>query len=178
MVVTKIDPRVYTYYLSADKNDPEYTSCLWAQFVFDCSTGLLNINSDAGDYSYRWGYNEHEDFMHLMSRIHKDYLLSKISDRTVFCLQESIQETVKSIELDGFECYGIESEEDWQGIKRDLLNMDVCSEESYLHEVESIVPDIDWESIYVEKDYPYGAKVVCDLFETYLLPMLKEEFGG
>lgn len=22
MVVTKIDPRVYTYYLSADKNDP------------------------------------------------------------------------------------------------------------------------------------------------------------
>ena len=76
MVVTKIDPRVYTYYLSADKNDPEYTSCLWAQFVFDCSTGLLNINSDAGDYSYRWGYNEHEDFMHLMSRIHKDYFRS------------------------------------------------------------------------------------------------------
>ena len=35
MVVTKIDPRVYTYYLSADKNDPEYTSCLWAQFVFE-----------------------------------------------------------------------------------------------------------------------------------------------
>ena len=178
MEITKMEPRLYTYRLVPDKKDPEYASCTWARFGFDCDNGRLDIHGDAGDYSYGWGYNEHEDFMHLMSRIHKDYLLSKISDRTVFCLQESIQETVKSIESNGFECYGIESEEDWQGIKRDLLNMDVCSEESYLREVESIVPDIDWESIYVEKDYPYGAKVVCDLFETYLLPMLKEEFGG
>ena len=42
----------------------------------------------------------------------------------------------------------------------------------------SAFSDLEWIDIYVEKDYPYGAKVVCDLFETYLLPMLKEEFGG
>ena len=178
MTITKINPRVYTYYLNSDKNDLEYASCLWAQFVFNCDTGTLNINSDAGDYSYRWGYDEHEDFMHLMGRINKDYLLNKISDRTVFCLKESIQETIKAIEQNGFECYGIESEEDWQEIKQDLLNLNVYSEELFFDEVDSIVPDIDWESIYVEKDYPCGAKVVCDLFETYLLPMIKEEFGG
>lgn len=176
MEITKIEPRTYTYRLVPNKDDEEYTSCMWARFIFDCDNGRLNINSDAGDYSYGWGYNEHEDFMHLMSRVNKYYLLDKLSRRSVFLIDKSKRETIKCIEENGWEYYGIESEEDWEEIKQDILNIEVSTEESFFREVEDIVPDIDWESIIMEKDYPYGAKVVVDLFEKYLQPKIKEEF--
>lgn len=176
MEITKIEPRTYTYRLVPNKNDEEYASCMWARFVFDCDNGRLNINSDAGDFSYGWGFNEHEDFMHLMSRVDKYYLLNKLSSRSVFLLEESKKATIETIEDNGFENYDIKSEEDWEEYKQDILDIDTCSEETFFRTVDDIMPDIDWESIIIEKDYPYGAKVVVDLFEKYLQPKIKEEF--
>lgn len=176
MEITKIEPRTYTYRLVPNKNDEEYASCMWARFVFDCDNGRLNINSDAGDFSYGWGFNEHEDFMHLMSRVDKYYLLNKLSSRSVFLLEESKKATIETIEDNGFENYDIKSEEDWEEYKQDILDIDTLSEETFFRTIEDIVPDIDWDSIIIEKDYPYGAKVVVDLFEKYLQPKIKEEF--
>lgn len=176
MEITKIEPRTYTYRLVPNKNDEEYASCMWARFVFDCDNGRLNINSDAGDFSYGWGYNEHEDFMHLMSRVDKYYLLDKLSSRNVFLLEESKKATIETIEDNGFENYDIKSEEDWEEYKQDILDIDTRSEETFLRKVDNIIPDIDWDSIIIEKDYPYGAKVIVDLFEKYLQPKIKEEF--
>lgn len=176
MEITKIEPRTYTYRLVPNKDDEEYASCMWARFVFDCDNGRLNINSDAGDFSYGWGFNEHEDFMHLMSRVDKYYLLNKLSSRSVFLLEESKKATIETIEDNGFENYDIKSEEDWEEYKQDILDIDTCSEETFFRTVDDIMPYIDWESIIIEKDYPYGAKVVVDLFEKYLQPKIKEEF--
>lgn len=176
MEITRIEPRTYTYRLVPNKDDEEYRSCLWARFVFDCDNGRLNINSDAGDYSYGWGYNEHEDFMHLMGRVDKHYLLNKLSSKKVFLLEESKRETIKFIEDNGWECYGIKSEEDWKEYKQDILDISACSEETFFRTVDDIMPDIDWESIQIEKDYPHGVKVVADLFEKYVQPKIKEEF--
>ena len=177
MEITKIEPRTYTYRLVLDKNDKEYTQCMWARFVFDCDNGRLNINSDAGDYSYGWGYNQHEDFMHLMSRIDKCYLLNKLSDRSVFLIEKSKKQTIEFIEDNGWECYGVKTTTDWEEFKQEILDIDSCaSEETFLRMVDDIMPDIDWESIIIEKDYPCGAKVVVDLFEKYLQPKIKEEF--
>lgn len=176
MEITKIEPRTYTYRLVPNKNDEEYASCMWARFVFDCDNGRLNINSDAGDFSYGWGYNEHEDFMHLMSRVDKYCLLDKLSSRNVFLLEESKKATIETIEDNGFENYDIKSEEDWEEYKQDILDIDTRSEETFLRTVDNIIPDIDWDSIIIEKDYPYGAKVIVDLFEKYLQPKIKEEF--
>lgn len=53
MEITKINPRIYTYNLKASKDDEIYSLCFWARFTFDCDAGILTINSDAGDYSYR-----------------------------------------------------------------------------------------------------------------------------
>lgn len=176
MEITKIEPRTYTYRLVPNKDDKEYASCMWARFIFDCDNGRLNINSDAGDYSYGWGYNKHEDFMHLMSRVDKSYLLNKLSNRNVFLLKESKEENIKHIEDNGWEYYGIDSEEKWKECKQDILDIDTCSGETFLRTIDDIIPDIDWESIIVEKDYPYGAKVVADLFEKYLQPEIRKEF--
>lgn len=177
MEITKIEPRTYTYRLVPNKDDEEYTSCLWARFIFDCDNGRLNINSDAGDYSYGWGFNEHEDFMHLMGRVDKYYLLDKLARRSVFLIDESKKQTIKTIEDNGWECYGVKSAEDWEEFKQEILDIDSCaSEETFFRMVDDIMPDIDWESIILETDYPYGAKVIVDMFEKYLQPKIKEEF--
>lgn len=182
MTVEKIMPRTYIYNLTPDKTDEEYTSCKWARFVFDCDNGTLNISSYAedyyaGDYSYRWGYNEHEDFMHLMGRVDKEYLLNKLSSRFVFLVEESRKKLIKQIEYDGWDCYGIESEDEWERLKQRILDIAYyCSEETYLRIVDDLIPDIDFESIIIEKDYPYGAKVIVDMFQKYLQPQIKEEF--
>lgn len=179
MEITRIEPRTYTYRLVPNKEDEEYTSCMWVRFIFDCDNGRLNINSDAGDYSYGWGHNEHEDFMHLMGRVDKGYLLNKLSSRSVFLLEESRKELIKQIEYDGWDCYGIESEDEWERCKQDILDIaSYCSEETYFRTVDDIIPDIDFESIIIEKDYPYGAKVVVDIFEKHLQPKIKEEFAS
>lgn len=178
MEITKIEPKIYTYRLVLDNRDKEYASCTWATFAFNCADGILNINSDAGNYSYRWGFNENEDFMHLMSRVDAEYLLNKLSNRSVFLLEESKKETIKTIECVGWEYYGIESEEDWKEYKKDILDISVCREDSFLREIDDIVPDIDGESIIIEKDYPYGAKVVVRLFTKYLQPIIKKNHTG
>lgn len=74
------------------KDDKEYNDCPWARFTFDCDNGSLVIAGDAGEYSYIWGHNENEKFMHLMSRINKYYLMDKISGRYMLNLKESKSE--------------------------------------------------------------------------------------
>lgn len=177
MEITKINPRIYTYNLKASKDDEIYSLCFWARFTFDCDAGILTINSDAGDYSYRWGYNEHEDFMHLMSRIDKYYLVNKISNRNIFLLEKSKKGTIENIETNGFEEYGIKAEKEWEDIKNEILDIDTWDEHYFYESVKSIVPDIDWESIYIEKDYPSGANIIVEIFDKYLQPEIKKEFS-
>lgn len=177
MKITRTNPRIYTYNLKASKDDDIYSHCLWAKFAFDCDAGIMTINSDAGDYLYCWGYNENEDFMHLMSRINKDYLLSKISNRSRFLLEESKKGTIESIELNGFEKYGIESEEEWEEYKQNIMGIYIDAERDFLISVRGIIPDIDYEDIYTENDYPLGAKVIAEMFEKYMQPQIKIDFA-
>ena len=51
MEIARTNPRIYTYNLKASKDDDIYSHCLWARFIFDCDTGILTINSDAGDWN-------------------------------------------------------------------------------------------------------------------------------
>lgn len=176
MEIKRLEPKIYTYKLIPDKNDEEYSSCAWARFVFDCNNGSLTIDSDAGDYFYRWGYNENEDFMHLMGRIDKWYLINKLSNRSIFLLEESKKENIKYIEDNGWEYFGIDSEEKWKDCKQNILDINTYSEETFLRTINDIIPDIDWESIIVEKDYPRSAKVIVRLFEKYLQPKIREDF--
>lgn len=175
MNVEKINPRVITYKLVSDKSDKEYFSCMWARYIFDCDNGRLNINSDAGDYSYGWGYNSHEDFMHLMARINGSYLLNKISSQSVFNIRKSKIETIKNIE--SYEASYLEIEDQLDSICEAIGDIDDCaSEEIFFREVERIVPGIDFESVELIKEYPSGAITVVELFEKYVQPKIREDF--
>lgn len=177
MKVERIIPRTITYRLVPDKGDDEYNSCMWVRYIFDCDNGRLNINSDAGDYSYGWGYNEHEDFMHLMSRINGSYLLNKISSPHVFNIGKSKVKTIENLELYEVDYLGIKNRLD--SICEEIKDIDsLSSEETFFKEVERIVPGIDWESVEIVKEYPYGARVVVNLFERYIQPKIREDFAS
>lgn len=176
MKVSEYKPNVIMYSVIPETKDGR-SDCLWARFIFDCDNFQLNINSDAGDYSYKWSYDENESFMHLMSRINKDYLLSKISNRNIFDFEESKKEMLKRIEsYDPVYC-GIDSEEKWNQIKQEILDMEPCSEGYYLQTIYDLIPNIDFESIYVENYYPYEAKVIANMFSEYIQPIIKNKLN-
>lgn len=171
MKVEKIEPKVITYKLTPSKDDEEYMMCMWARFIFDCDNGRLNINSDAGDYSYGWGYNEHEDFMSLMVRINSNYLLNKIADRTEFDLEASKKETIENIEN-----YEELEEDKLQECIEEINDIDINSADAFFLRVIDIVPDIDYESVSTVKRFPHGAEVVSELFVKYIQPQIKKDF--
>ena len=174
MEIEKIEPKVITYRLPPNRNDEEYHMCMWARYIFDCDNGRLNINSDACDYSYGWGYNGHEDFMHLMSRGDSGYLLNKISDRTVFNIDKSKAHTVTNVQKYGIDYFGIKDQKQLESIIEEINEIDDgASEETFLREMDDIVPEIDWDSIEIVKEYPCGAVTVVNLFIKYLQPKIK-----
>lgn len=179
MKIKKVEPRTYTYELYPEKSDKEFSSCMWARFIFDCDNGRLNINSDVGDYTYTWGHSKNEDFIHLMSRVNEDYLLNKLSDRSVFLLEGSKKELIESIETYWYD-FGFETKAEWEECKRELLGLssfDAGNKYAFFNRVQEIIPDIDADVIYIEKDYPYQAKLIVNWFIKYLQPKIKEKFA-
>lgn len=176
MQIEKIEPRVITYRLVTDKRDGEYAFCMWSKYIFDCDSGRLTVNSDAGDYTYMWGYNFNEEFMHLMSRVDEEYLLNKLSYRSVFKIEESKAGTISNIKKHGQYYIDIDSHEQMGSIVEKISDIvNDASEEEFIREVYDILPGADWEDIEVEKDYPYGARIVVRMFIKYLQPKIKED---
>lgn len=119
----------------------------------------------------------HEEFMHLMCRVDKEYLLNKLSNRSVFDIAKSKAKTIKKIKEYGVEYWGIKDQEHLDSVIEYVSDIDSgASEETFIREVVEIVPEIDWEDIEIEKDYPYGAVVVVEMFIKYLQPEIKKEF--
>lgn len=179
MKVEKIEPKTVTYKLTPDSDSDEYAFCMWSRFILDYDSWRLTINSDAGDYTYCWGNNDNNDnFTSLMARVNEEYLLNKMANRSRFYLDESKKATVKTIEQNGFYCFGIKGEQQWREIEEQIYEIDEgASAEQFFREVESIVPSIDFECIEVIKDYPSGAYTVIGLFIKYVQPLLKEEWS-
>lgn len=75
-------PNIITIEYRQEQGDPDYGSCLWANFNFDLERYDLTIMSDCGNYAYSWVATPNsESFMHLMSRVDQGYLLDKIAAR-------------------------------------------------------------------------------------------------
>ena len=84
MKVTVEKPQIITLLYRQEKSDSDYGSCLWARFYLDTQNYTMSIESDCGNYSYGWCPTpKSESFLHLLCRIHSEYLLDKIAQRTV-----------------------------------------------------------------------------------------------
>ncbi len=73
--------------------DKGYSGCMWAHFDFDLDCWALNIQSDCGNYAYRWAVEKDRKFLELMEVIGEDYLRQKLSKPDTV----NIEETKKNI---------------------------------------------------------------------------------
>lgn len=77
MKVTKENPEIIRFIYRQEPGDDYYGSCLWAFFDIDTGHGMMSIQSDCGNYAYRWP-EKGWDFLYMLSYASKSYLLSKL----------------------------------------------------------------------------------------------------
>lgn len=178
MLIEKETPKIITYNLVMDHDDKEYSSCRWAKFLLDYGTWRLTINSDVGDYSYCWGNNSlNDDFTDLLCRVETEYLLNKMSNKSLFQIEESKKGLIEFIEkYDYCEEIGLKDSKDWKEKKKEIMSIDnSISEESYYSQIISLLPKLDWDCVPIVKEYPSGAYIAIELFIKYIQPILRKD---
>lgn len=173
MQLIKCPLNAIVYRLKTDDNDPDRHKCGWADFTLEFDFRRLSIRSDSGDYAYSWGHSDNDSILNLLSRVSKEYLLSKISDKNIFDIKTSKEQLIEYVKHNE-ESYGVDNIEDIIKNIKDIPEL--LTEESYLYHVKDIIPKIDWEAIPIEKAYPYNAQVVSEMFINYVQPQIKNDF--
>ena len=171
-------PYIIVLNYKQEKSDEDYGSCLWARFYFDNKNYTLSIVSDCGNYMYGWvSTPDTESFLHLMSRISKDYLLSKISsetqvngDATSEAVKEYLNEVLDEEEPDfDYEdidniCYYSSVDEVYNAILDCVRNTNAYNDFFKEYSI--------WECIVT--DYPYQAKKIASIFIEKVQPYIKK----
>ena len=184
MAEIKIEtPEITTVFYRQVKGDKDYGSCLWARFNFDTKNYSLTIESDCGCYQYGWVPTPtSESFFHLCSRFNCEYLLYKISDRSVIDSKKTwnnvkdlvediaiIPDVLNEYEWEELEsaCYHCADERDVADAIFSVLNDSVLHDR---YETEDF-----WYAI--EKDYPVNAKKIVEVFRDHIQPELRKLSG-
>ena len=160
-------------------NEEDRGACLWATFIIDCAAYTLTIESDCGRYGYGWKPTpDKERFIHLLSRLDKEYLLCKLADKSVFNIDASIKETVRAIR----DCFDGENDAELErAIKRiETLKVFERYSNSFYYDCDAILgttslSDCRFEIIQIVKEYKTGAVTIADIFINELQPLLKQE---
>ena len=176
-------PRIITLEYHQEKDDPDYGTCLWARFTFDLVNYELKIASDCGNYSYEWIATETEPFLNLMLRVNKDYLLDKLSSRSVVNASETWNNLYKYVKelIDeaGGESKIYFGQEDWDDIKFACVDTNKFLVFNAIHDklesIEPICEYVEHPSIWgcIETDYPSAAYKIVDVFDKHIKPALK-----
>lgn len=173
MKTTEISPNIKQYVFRQEKGDKDYGSCLWAIFSFDLSNFSLLIISDCGDFSYMWPKSDRETFLHLMSRVRKNYLLEKFSGAPSFDLEASIKATIKNIKEN-------EPEENRERVinqVNELKNREIMSEDEFEQECDDIFIYFGWNDkceAKIIRTYPLRTEKIVDIFINHVQPLIKE----
>ena len=109
-----------------------------------------------------------------MRRIHKDYLLNKISEQSEFHLDESKRDTKSNLETYMFDCV-----EDKGEAEDEINGIDCSNEDMFYREVDEILDRYGiagaFNIIAAVCDYPAGALKIVEIFEKYVQPALAEK---
>jgi len=93
MKITREKPEIIRIIYRQEQSDPDLGSCPWAIFDLDPGRGMLNIQSDCGNYAYRWPECG-EDFLKIFPRTTDEYLLEKLCGRPQ---EVDTEATIKSV---------------------------------------------------------------------------------
>lgn len=94
MKIIREKPEILRFIYRQEQGDSHYGSCLWAIFDIDPNRGMLNIQSDCGDYAHRWP-ERGKAFLKLLCGLDKGYLLYKLCGEPKEFDEESTLEIVK-----------------------------------------------------------------------------------
>lgn len=89
MKVETQKPNIVRVAYTPDPGDKGYSGCLWAHFDFDLDCWALNIQSDCGNYAYRWVTETGRKFLELMAGISEDYLIHKLCKPDTVDMEET-----------------------------------------------------------------------------------------
>lgn len=163
------------------KGDPDYGSCMWATFYLDLDAYNLMIMSDCGNYSYGWlPTRGSESFLHLLARINGDYLLGKISRRTIVNAEETwkaLKEYVENLTEDTDCNSGLPDMEELKNICKSSNNArDIVDGIKEILEDSALAGDYNYCDIWqcIEMDYPAGAKKIVEIFEKNIRPLCRD----
>lgn len=178
MKIKQLEQRIITLEYRQEKEDADYGSCLWARFMFNLDKYELNINSDVGNYSYKWCETpEHESFLHLMSRINDDYLLTKLCGNP---REFDYEASKKSVIND----YNYDEEIQQKVIEhfKDLekLYETPTSAEEFVNGLLDRFIDWDEYDTYCSVIYDHSTwqKRIVKIFADYIQPYIRTELGG
>ena len=96
MKVTREKPEIIRIIYRQEPDDHNYGSCLWAIFDLDPGRGMLNIQSDCGNYAYRWPERGQMFLKLLAGDMDKSYLLGKLCGKPKEFNAEATIENVKN----------------------------------------------------------------------------------
>lgn len=182
MVIVKAKkPNVLAFKYRQEKGDTYHkkhfnddVECQWADFYFNIDKYSLSICSDCGDFGYSCKPTpDSETFLALMSRIGRDYLLSKISRKTVID-QDATWREIKAFinRLD-------EVTPDLEKFEVDCYCACYSSSNSYNEFIKSLNMallhyndgnyDVELYNCIV-KTYPRSAKKIADIFADHIRP--------
>lgn len=180
--INEITPNIRQFTFRQERDDPDFGLCVWASFILDCENYDLCITSDCGNYAYGWTPTpQAKSFVHLMSCIHDKYLLGKISQKSEFDYEGSLNQVIgwlKDAEADDGEIQRFREHMEWEN----RFGLVDCDDKSFVDACMEILTELGYEDIieYDEYngcvyDYPAGAKKIVEIFCKYLQPLLKEE---
>ena len=184
MKVTREKPEILRFIYRQEQDDPHYGSCLWAIFDLDPGRGLFNVQSDCGNYAYRWP-ERGMDFLKLLAGNMTDsYLLGKLCGKPKEFNAEATVEAVREYLKDA------EYNEDEQK-NRLFIDMAVKRLESEFSEYDlsdepgiadfildnwnsdnNMGIDCAWEL--VEKEYGAWEKRIVTIFKEHIVPEIRK----
>lgn len=182
MATVKIEmPEITIISYRQERGDEDYGSCLWARFYFDRKHYHLSIESDCGNYGNGWYPTpDHETFLQLSSRFEMEYLLDKISNRSVV---DGVA-THKAL-MEFLEEYDDAAYEELTAKQRKYLEEACRSNRTDRDCVENILDELENTEFAgscceydiaccIEMTYPRGAKKIAEIFRDHIQPVLRE----
>lgn len=185
MTITIEKPTITTLLYRQEKTDEDYGSCMWARFQFDLKNYTLHIESDCGNYVHGWYPTpDTETFMKLCARFDYDYLIYKLSNRTVIdsestwkAVKELVKETIEHSLFDNLDEY------DWEQLESSCYHChdqrDVIDGIFDVLQYTGLSGKIETEDLWgaIEMDYPANAKKIVSVFINHIQPFIKSMEG-
>lgn len=177
MIIERDKPEIIRVSYYQEYKDENYGSCLWAFFNFDIGNGILSIESDCGNYAYRWAETG-EGFLKMCGYLDKHYLLKKLCgnpkradvDATIEEVTEYLHESeleAPEVEelIDNLKCYLSTSRiyDSLERAKEAVVNWD----SDYGVEI-----DQPWELVVAT--YSAWEKRIVDIYHDFIEPELRK----